>query len=938
MAARKPLVMASGSIQQLQSGDTVDLSALAWQACPEDYGAVGDGVADDTVAMKAAFATGKAVVLSPGATYLITQPLRLTDGQSLVGHRATLKRGPQYSTTTTDTITDAVTTTLTVADASDLKADDWVFLAQGSTYSPTLRRILSIAGNVLTFSSALSGNWSGTTTVWTAWTFITAEDGYCRIIDVRFDGQKAGWSYNRWEILSEIAITGEQSLVQGCEFVDSPGEAIVCYGDYHLIKHCRGTDLNGNGIHWSGGSHSTADTCTFINTNLDVDLGHQEGCITWSILCDNVTVSNCWLENGITGLGGMADPTDSQIRVIGNTIVNPQTYGLDFNCGSTTSAVNQSSIIGNRFVGGQWGISATNSQTPASADGFLKGLVIQGNNFSGQSVGALELTRLADSDISGNTIDNRSASGDQILVIGCDSVSISTNAVHGGASGVRLGSGSTRVAVTSNVLRGQSAFGVAYDSSVGEGNEVQSNTILNEEATSANGYIGINCSHRIVAFDNHITLTNNGGALTAVRGIQVSSSPYSTTTLGPGAVCSRNTVVGNAQYGIRLDGGTGKAIVTDNHVTATTIISNAGGTHNGQSAAGSYTGTITAGALQTGAYITISNGGNGYVGTTVLILLKQAGMNTPGDYALATGTVVNGVVASAAITSGGSSFVTGEPVTLHFGGNYVAHNALLGTGANEDPLAATPILQNYSIQSGTPVTLTVGASIGINAALGTEATIAIAQNTTITMTGARLGRKFDLHIYTTGVYTVTFSTGTSGVQTFTTVPNKFHHVHLWSNGSVFWEAIPRTPEQIRTYLASDLVQSHVAGTYQTILSVSLPVGIHNWKSIVPHTRGAGSAVYNRLIAGTATLAGAVGDGLGFGLVEGSVASLVTVAATGTWTTSAPVRSSAANGACHTLDVTFEVLTAGTVLLQGNLNTTANMTWKRGSSVVVTQIA
>ena len=115
-------------------------------------------------------------------------------------------------------------------------------------------------------------------------------------------------------------------------------------------------------------------------------------------------------------------------------------------------------------------------------------------------------------------------------------------------------------------------------------------------------------------------------------------------------------------------------------------------------------------------------------------------------------------------------------------------------------------------------------------------------------------------------------------------------------------------------------------------------GIHNVEFPIPHTRGSAGAVYVRAIAGTATLAGSVGDALGFGLIEGSVASLVTVAATGTWTTSAPVRSSAAAGACHRLELTIEVLTAGTVLIQGNINATTTMTWKRGSNVIATQIA
>lgn len=54
------------------------LTALATQiVTPEEYGAIGDGVANDTVAINAAAATGKSVMLTPGKTYLCTGQLLL---------------------------------------------------------------------------------------------------------------------------------------------------------------------------------------------------------------------------------------------------------------------------------------------------------------------------------------------------------------------------------------------------------------------------------------------------------------------------------------------------------------------------------------------------------------------------------------------------------------------------------------------------------------------------------------------------------------------------------------------------------------------------------------------------------------------------------------------------------------------------------------------
>jgi len=65
--------------------------ASVW-ADVKSFGAVGDGVTDDTAAILAAIATGKTVSLeNSNDTYLITAPLTLGVGQHLVGSGATLK-------------------------------------------------------------------------------------------------------------------------------------------------------------------------------------------------------------------------------------------------------------------------------------------------------------------------------------------------------------------------------------------------------------------------------------------------------------------------------------------------------------------------------------------------------------------------------------------------------------------------------------------------------------------------------------------------------------------------------------------------------------------------------------------------------------------------------------------------------------------------------
>lgn len=59
-------------------------------ARPEDFGAVGDGVQDDTLAIQAAIDTGKDVVLKNRADYRITETLRISTPRQYFGGRANL--------------------------------------------------------------------------------------------------------------------------------------------------------------------------------------------------------------------------------------------------------------------------------------------------------------------------------------------------------------------------------------------------------------------------------------------------------------------------------------------------------------------------------------------------------------------------------------------------------------------------------------------------------------------------------------------------------------------------------------------------------------------------------------------------------------------------------------------------------------------------------
>ena len=64
---------------------------------PADYGAIGDGIADDTAALQAAINTGSAVYLGDFTkTYLVTSTVQYTGQAVIFGHGATIKTNIQW--------------------------------------------------------------------------------------------------------------------------------------------------------------------------------------------------------------------------------------------------------------------------------------------------------------------------------------------------------------------------------------------------------------------------------------------------------------------------------------------------------------------------------------------------------------------------------------------------------------------------------------------------------------------------------------------------------------------------------------------------------------------------------------------------------------------------------------------------------------------------
>ena len=127
------------------------------------YGAVGDGVTDDTQALESlfedAYNSHKAVFFEPG-TYLIRRSLILRTGMEIYGDNATIMKAPAVTTKLTAAAAKNQTY-LDVSDASGFHVGDQFFIedASGANYC-TYGIVTSIEGNRINFTNIISDNQS----------------------------------------------------------------------------------------------------------------------------------------------------------------------------------------------------------------------------------------------------------------------------------------------------------------------------------------------------------------------------------------------------------------------------------------------------------------------------------------------------------------------------------------------------------------------------------------------------------------------------------------------------------------------------------------------------------------------------------------------------------------------------------------------------------
>lgn len=397
------------------------------------------GAYSSLAAAIAAAGVNGTVVLQKNTIYEISAGLTTLAGQRVVGNGATIKRRNQIVTTTTTAMTSGATTTVTLTDASAFEVGMQVAFAQqgvarsavvyGSTLS-AIRTITAKSGNQITLNAAVDINVSIGGTCFLTFVCLTLGDG-ATMDGVKFDGNRANWSYARWEVTVEAsaASSGNNQDFLNCRFVNAPGEAILPYGDDIRIEGNRFDTIGGNAIHLSGvvGAIITGNIGT--NGNIDTDVGHADGFVSFSNGNTNVLVSGNKADTFIAGVGAI-NTTDADVTVTDNDFVDMYCFGIG---GGGTA--NNITITGNRIDGvasntgkkpgipyyggivltGLSGkdctindnivrnVSGSNKSLAISQAAGASNLQVKNNNLHGDAVFALTL----DADVSGNTIEGR---------------------------------------------------------------------------------------------------------------------------------------------------------------------------------------------------------------------------------------------------------------------------------------------------------------------------------------------------------------------------------------------------------------------------------------------------------------------------------------------------------------------------------------------------
>jgi parallel beta-helix repeat protein len=468
--------------------DTTVQTKLRESVSVKDFGAVGDGVADDTAAIQAALNSGASVFL-PSGTYNISSALTIpTNGQEFIGQGKGKSIIKQTATN-----------------------KNGIIITGNNVYVGHLqvRDIVRSSGSA-EFSGVVWGAVDGTV-----------------IENVKVDTSDDSGIRCGYDLVGGVVVPSTNSKILNCEITNIVGQAGALGGGFGIEITgafdctCLGNDIEGVGLH--GIRITGSSRCMIANNQIDnwAEVGGGEGIHVsggFSPLISsfqNVVTGNILtLSSNIVSTAdrvGVFLADDAIDCVVSSNIITMSDAngysqaggninGMWIRQGSGSSGVSTSrAVISNNVIKGSLylGINAANdiSQTLIT-DNIIRDFYavgIQLGNDSGETI---------DSNISGNTISGNPLATTAYGINNVGTLNgcvISNNIITDVGRGVELVGTINRLSLTGNTLlrviyTGNIAYGIYVNATVADNVFISGNTISNVGAVSGDSFSYANLS------------------------------------------------------------------------------------------------------------------------------------------------------------------------------------------------------------------------------------------------------------------------------------------------------------------------------------------------------------------------------------------------------------------------------------------------------------
>jgi hypothetical protein len=559
--------LAGGTLQAaLSAGFTGSVSV-------DDYGAAGDGVTDDTLAIRAAItacgANGQ-LIFRPNKTYRLTAGIRPMSNQTWYGYGAKLKRCDQItSSTSTNIAAGPSSTVIAVSNVSQWSVDMSICVFNGALYDTHNHNITAVntTAGTITVDTAFVQAFASGGTVISSFNMI---DGVSipnvKILGLELDGNKSNnTSLTKWELHTDLYGSGCDYLtVRECYVHDSQCEGIQFGGTSSTIENNTVLNTNGNGIHYSGIGGGVCAFNYVKNCNLaGATAGHVDGCIIFSDNTNDSFIVNNYCENGVSGVASIDTDNNSSVVIQGNIIKSCTVTAIE---GIFPTVSGGRVVITGNLIYDSINIKIQNTGSMAGGVGPYNWIIA--NNFLSNT--RIYVQRAFNIQVSNNQLTAAAdVTNTGIYFYDVKQGLISGNQILGFQYGIGIDGSVTGLIeanlVTGNQLKNQYTNAIVFFDASGRGMYATNNSIQTDSAYSSATYDAILLKNNTFALNNVMDL------LSGRYGIHCPNGAASTN----GGIVQGNVIRSTGiTASIRCDGGSINNLISYNFVQQ--AISNAG--------------------------------------------------------------------------------------------------------------------------------------------------------------------------------------------------------------------------------------------------------------------------------------------------------------------------------------------------------------------------